>query len=105
MKYYLNALRNYANFNGRASLKEYWLFYLFNSILGVIIQVLSQGIGTEILSFVFMLLVLLPSISVGVRRIQDTGKNGWLILVPIYNLILLLTPGEKKENEFGVEPM
>jgi len=105
MKYYLNALRNYANFSGRASRAEYWLFYLFNSILGGIVYGICYGAGTEELYFLYYIPLIIPALSVGFRRIQDTGKSGWLLFVPIYSLILLLTPGQSGENQYGIEPL
>lgn len=48
--------------------------------------------------------ILIPSIAVGVRRMHDVGKSGWILLIPIYNLILSLTEGTKGENEYGANP-
>jgi uncharacterized membrane protein YhaH (DUF805 family) len=50
------------------------------------------------------LAVLIPSIAVGVRRMHDVGKSGWFLLIPIYNLILALSEGEKGDNKYGPDP-
>lgn len=48
--------------------------------------------------------VLIPGIAVAVRRMHDVGKSGWFILIPIYNLILAFTEGEKGNNEYAMDP-
>ncbi|SEP29811.1 Uncharacterized membrane protein YhaH, DUF805 family [Flavobacterium sp. CF108] len=97
---------NYANFNGRARRKEYWMFFLANFIvsfgLGFIMGLLAPSLA--LIANVYSLAVLVPSIAVGVRRLHDTGKSGWFILIPIYNIILLATEGDKGVNEYGPDP-
>lgn len=104
MKHYINAFRNYANFNGRARRTEYWMFFIINSILGNTISYVSFEADLEGVYYLFLILVLIPGLAVGVRRMHDTGKSGWFLLVPIYNIILLFSPSEKGENQYGVEP-
>lgn len=108
MKYYLQVLKNYANFKGRARRKEYWMFTLFNIIFVVILTMvdMAMGYGEErgLFSTIYQLAVLLPSLAVAVRRMHDVGKSGWFILIPIYNLILALTDGEKGSNKYGPDP-
>jgi len=105
MNYYLKVLKQYADFNGRARRKEYWMFFLFNIIvsfgLGLIDGVLFQR---QAISALYSLVVLVPSIAVAVRRVHDVGKSGWFILIPIYNLILVCTEGEPRTNEYGPDP-
>lgn len=93
MNYYLKVLQNYANFNGRARRSEYWYFVLFNIIASVVLSFVGLAIKNNILSNLYSLAVLIPSIAVGVRRMHDVGKSGWFILIPIYNLILACTNG------------
>ena len=50
------------------------------------------------------LAVIIPYIAVGVRRMHDVGKSGWFMLIPIYNLILFCTEGQKGDNEYGPDP-
>jgi uncharacterized membrane protein YhaH (DUF805 family) len=120
MKYYLNVLRNYASFSGRARRKEYWMFVLFNNIFFIAIVILElvileldlgfstiipMGVGGQgVLNATYSILMIIPSIAVGVRRMHDVGKSGWFLLVPIYNIILTFQEGERNENEFGPDP-
>jgi len=60
--------------------------------------------NTEWLSNIYNLAVLIPGIAVGVRRMHDVGKSGWFLLIPIYNLILACTDGEKGSNLYGLDP-
>jgi uncharacterized membrane protein YhaH (DUF805 family) len=97
---------NYANFEGRARRKEYWMFFLANFIisfaLGFILGLISPTLG--LVANVYSLAVLVPSIAVAIRRMHDIGKSGWYILIPIYNIILLATEGDKGVNEYGPDP-
>lgn len=56
------------------------------------------------ISTVYSLAVLVPSIAVAVRRMHDVNKSGWFILIPIYNLILAVTEGDKGSNQYGPDP-
>ena len=99
-------LENYANFDGRARRREFWLFTLLSAIIGYgllfILTLISPKIA--LLSSVYNLAVLIPSIAVGVRRMHDVGKSGWYLLIPIYSLILACTEGEKGPNQYGADP-
>ncbi len=104
MKYYLNVLQNYATFTGRARRSEYWYFFLFNILISIILTVVGVIQESTMISNIYSLAVLLPSIAVGVRRMHDVGKSGWYLLIPIYNFILALTEGTQGENEYGEDP-
>ncbi|WP_166921263.1 DUF805 domain-containing protein [Flavobacterium poyangense] len=101
---------NYANFEGRARRKEYWMFFLANIIVSMIIgfgvgfisALTSPGLAP--ISNVYSLAVFIPSIAVAIRRMHDIGKSGWYILIPIYNIILLATEGDRGTNEYGEDP-
>lgn len=95
---------NYANFNGRARRAEYWWFTLMNIIVSFVFGFVCGLIKMPNLSGLYSLAVLLPSIGVAVRRMHDVGKSGWYILIPIYNLILAATEGERGENQYGPDP-
>ena len=77
----------YADFNGRASRSEYWWFWLFVVLIQTITSLMDPT-----LSVICQLLLLLPSLAVGVRRMHDTNHSGWFLLIPIYNIILLASP-------------
>ncbi|UZR93469.1 DUF805 domain-containing protein [Chondrinema litorale] len=104
MHYYLKALKNYVDFNGRARRSEFWYFTLFNFLIYVGLLVISYVIGTSFLFNLYCLAVLLPSIAVGIRRMHDVGKSGWFVLIPVYSLILAVTEGDDFENEYGQDP-
>jgi uncharacterized membrane protein YhaH (DUF805 family) len=90
MEWMLMPLRRYAEFSGRSRRKEYWMFFLFVLIVGLVLRLLESAVGmgggvqgTGILSGLFSLATLVPSIAVGVRRLHDTDRTGWWLLVPI----------------------
>ncbi len=107
MNWYLKVIKNYAGFSGRARRKEYWMFILINllityGIMGIGIAMESQTV--IMLSSLYSVAFIIPSIAVAVRRMHDVGKSGWFILIPIYNLILACTEGTKGSNEYGPDP-
>lgn len=118
MNWYLNVLKNYATFSGRARRKEYWMFVLFNMIFAIVAMILDSVIGLTIGSFgygyiyiVYTLAMLLPALAVSVRRLHDVGKSGWFLfiaLIPligsIWLLVLLCTNGNAGENGYGSDP-
>ncbi|MBO9582814.1 MAG: DUF805 domain-containing protein [Flavobacterium sp.] len=98
---------NYANFEGRARRKEYWMFILAYYIaifaLIFIASVLPEMIG-GLLFAVFVLAIIIPTIAVTIRRMHDVGKSGWYSLIPYYNLYLCCIEGEKGPNQYGPDP-
>ena len=111
-------LKKYADFSGRAPRAEYWWFYLALIIAYVVVMILDSMIGTGtavgpygILVVVLMLAVLVPSIAAGVRRLHDTDRSGWWMLIgliPLIGAIVLIvffvTEGTKGPNRFGPDP-
>ncbi|NGF55336.1 DUF805 domain-containing protein [Parapedobacter sp. SGR-10] len=120
MEWFLKVVRdNYANFEGRARRKEYWMYTLYVMLifiaLSIVIGIISWISSTlgGILSFVIWiasLAILVPSLAVTVRRLHDTGKPTWYIvlnfipIVNLYILYLLILEGDKGPNEFGPDP-
>ena len=94
-----SGFQNYTNFKGRASRAEYWWWALFTVILSILLSSISDSIGN-----LGSLVTLLPSIAVAIRRVHDVDRAGWFILVPIYNLVLVLRRGDSGENRFGPPP-
>ena len=91
MNWYIEVLKKYAVFSGRARRKEYWFFVLFNVIISLVLTVIDaamgtydETVGTGILSGVYLLAIFIPSLAVAVRRLHDTGRSGW------WNLIILI---------------
>ena len=110
MNWYLEAMKKYAVFSGRARRKEYWMFFLFNLIiafgLGLVEGILDIAPESDdsILATIYQLAVLIPSIAVGVRRMHDTDHSGWWLLLPIVNLVFACTEGTRGDNRFGADP-
>ena len=92
----------YANFEGRASRSEYWWFYLFTTLL-----LFGAEFFGEIVSGIVALVILVPSLAVGARRLHDTGKSGWrqLWMITIIGIIPVIiwwcTEGTKAPNKYG----
>ena len=111
MQWYLKVLKNYVGFDGRARRTEYWMFALINVVILIALSLIGRAIGTNILYTIYALAVLLPGLAVGVRRLHDTDKSGWWLLIgliPIVGAIVLLvfmlsdsTPGP---NQYGPSP-
>ncbi|MCM0665620.1 DUF805 domain-containing protein [Flavobacterium tyrosinilyticum] len=99
-------LQNYANFKGRARRKEFWMFLLANAIIGFVIGFLAGLISEKlmILASIFNLAILLPSIAVAVRRLQDVDKEWWHIFIPFYNIYLFCQDGTVGPNQYGADP-
>ena len=113
MNWYLEVLKKYAVFCGRAHRKEYWMFFLFNIIIAMLIGLVTGftgailGIGTALsdpASTIYSLAILVPSIAVGIRRMHDLGRSGWWILFPVVNLVFLCLDSQPGDNEYGPNP-
>jgi uncharacterized membrane protein YhaH (DUF805 family) len=111
-------LQKYADFSGRAPRAEYWWFYLFSTVAVIITMVIDSIIGSNfggtgygIVTALIGLALILPSIAVGVRRLHDTDRSGWWLLiafVPLIGVIVLLvflvTEGTLGDNRYGPNP-
>ena len=112
MKYFIEVLKKYAEFKGRARRKEYWMFYLFYFIFAIAAAVLEVTLGIyPVISIVYSLVLSLPYLAVTVRRLHDTNRSGWWILivfVPIIGAIVLLVftlqDSDVGENWYGKNP-
>ncbi len=111
MNWYLIVLKKYNVFTGRARRSEYWYFALFNflnsilmSLTDITFGMYNEETGYGLLGTIYGLVVLIPGIAVAIRRMHDVGKSGWFILIPIYNLVLAVTPGIIGENQYGSDP-
>ena len=118
MNWYIEALKKYAVFSGRARRKEYWYFVLFNIIISIVLLVIDGIAGTidaetgiGLLDSIYTLAIFIPSIAVGVRRLHDISRTGWwllILLIPLIGFIVIIifllqdsTPGE---NQYGANP-
>ncbi len=118
MSWFIEALRKYADFSGRSRRKEYWFFVLFVAVISTVLTIIDgligaydRSTGVGLLSAIFSLAILIPSIAVSVRRLHDIDRTGWWVLislVPLVGWIVLLvfhvqdsTPGT---NRYGPYP-
>ena len=116
--WYLKVLNQYADFNGRARRKEYWMFTLFSSIfiiaaiiLDVSLEITMEGTFYGPAYLLYVLITFIPTLAVGVRRLHDVGKSGvWLAIsfIPligtIWLFVLFVSAGNPGENEYGTNP-
>lgn len=108
MRYYVGVIKDtYAKFDGRARREEYWFFTLFSIIISIILGAISAGA----LSLLYSLAVLLPTLALSVRRLHDTNRSGWWMLIgliPLIGAIVLIIffilDSQKEENQFGTSP-
>lgn len=103
----------YASIAGRASRSEYWYFGLFYFLSYIGFMVVSAIIPfLAILYMVFIIGVIIPSITVGIRRLHDLNKSGWwylIVFIPFIGAIIMIiwfvTKGTDGSNDFGDDPL
>jgi uncharacterized membrane protein YhaH (DUF805 family) len=112
MEWYLKVLKNYVGFQGRARRKEYWMFCLFSLIISIVLAILESIAGMpSVLTGLYTLVTLLPSLAVSFRRLHDTGRSAWWILIgliPLIGGIILLVftcqDSQENDNQYGPNP-
>jgi uncharacterized membrane protein YhaH (DUF805 family) len=119
MQWYIDVLKKYTVFSGRARRKEYWMFVLFSFIVSVVLSILDRVLGLNYgpgdsngwLQTIYGLAVLLPSIAVAIRRMHDTNRSGWWILINlipcvgfIWFIVLAAQEGTAGDNQYGPDP-
>jgi len=118
MRWYLAAFKQYAEFSGRARRKEFWFFALFHFIVLFILygieMIIMNATGLKIvgiLSGIYMLASFIPGLAVSVRRLHDTGRSGWWILVnlvpgigAVVFLVFMFMDSKFAENRYGPNP-
>ncbi len=118
MSWYLEAIKKYAVFSGRSRRKEYWYFVLFNIVVSIVLGWIDALLGTRgsyagagLLSGIYGLAVIIPSLAVTVRRLHDIDRSGWWILInliPLIGTIVLLvfavSEGTPGTNRYGPNP-
>ena len=110
-----SGFRNYVGFSGRASRSEFWYWVLFSVLVSIALSIIDLAVlsgKTTVLSSIWSLATLLPSLAVGVRRLHDTDRSGWwwlISFIPLVGIIVLIvfwclegTPGS---NRFGADPL
>lgn len=118
MNWFTTALKKYAVFSGRSRRREYWYFVLFYLIIYIVLAVIDNATGSidpqtriGLFTGIFSLAMLIPSLSVTVRRLHDTDRTGWWILITLIPLIgaivllvFLLQDSNAEANRFGANP-
>jgi uncharacterized membrane protein YhaH (DUF805 family) len=120
MEWAVLPLKKYADFTGRARRKEYWMFVLLN-IAAVIVASILDGVAglSGVIAGVYGpitaavgLGLIVPSIAVGIRRLHDTDRSGWWLLIAfvpfvggIVLLVFMILEGTRGSNRFGPDPL
>ncbi len=112
MTEYIEVLKNFSDFSGRARRREYWMFVLVNLIISIALRAVAHFVGImHVLVPLYGLAVLIPAIAVSVRRLHDTGRSGWWLLIsliPIVGAIVLLVffvqDSDAGQNQYGFSP-
>lgn len=102
MDWYMDVLRNYAAFDGRAGREEFWHFTLFNCVISIALFFTFNELWA-----VYTVVVLIPTIAVSVRRLHDLDRSGWWVLtgiVPVVLLFILVLDGKPGANRYGFNP-
>ncbi len=112
-------LNKYATFSGRARRSEYWWWYLFVSLVFVVAGILDRAIGLTYsdltigggwIATIALIVFLIPNLAVSVRRLHDTGRSGWWLLiglVPVIGFFVLLyffVLDSENDNQYGPYP-
>ena len=114
---FLQPYMKYTDFSGRAGRMEYWTFFIFQIIMGIVLPIVENILGINntgqfgIISSLFMLITLIPSLAVAVRRLHDTNRRGWwsfIVVIPVIGVlwffILCLLDSTPGNNRFGKNP-
>ena len=115
---FISVFVNWKNFSGRACRSEFWYFCLsvflialLLTLVEVVLGIFNEEIGYGPLSILFQIIVIIPSISVTSRRLQDRGISGWwqlsyliIIGLPVITILCML-PAKEDENKWGKNPL
>lgn len=114
MNWYIKAWKKYAVFSGRAGREEYWYFVLFNILANILLTIIAGVVSAEVgfgLLGLYALAVLIPGLAVSIRRLHDTNRSGWWLLVslipvigPFVLLFFMLQGSQPDENQYGAIP-
>ncbi|HEX8527822.1 DUF805 domain-containing protein [Allosphingosinicella sp.] len=127
MGYMIMPLKRCFDFSGRSRRREFWMFVLFLLVVAMALMIVDSQLGLGgsatssyrsdsngleasfaltggVLTWVFLALMAVPLVAAAVRRAHDQDKSGWLVLIPIYNLILMFIEGTRGPNRFGPDP-
>lgn len=114
-EYFISVIKNhYFDFNGRARRKEYWMFALWCFLLTIVTVIIDTILGFEgggVVTGLFALAIILPSLGLLVRRLHDINYSGWwyfISFIPLIGGLILLyftiKEGDKGPNQYGPDP-
>jgi len=111
MGYFIDALKKYAEFNGRARRKEYWMFYLMYIVVVIVATIIDTAIIQLPATIIIVVLgLIIPTLSITVRRLHDTGRSGWMFFisfVPVVGglvFLIFMLQDSREDNEYGPNP-
>ena len=111
MEYFFDGFRKYAEFAGRTTRKEYWMFMLFYTVIYMVLLIIDRTMGVFFFTAIFSVISLVPSISITARRLHDTGRSGWwqliAVFLPLLGLLILLvlvSQQSREDNIYGSKP-
>ena len=111
LNYYTDVLKKYAVFSGRAGRQEYWMFFLYNLIFAIVAFILDKTISIGYFGALYGFAVFIPSLAVSVRRLHDTGRSGWWLLIDfvpfvggIILIVFLVLDSQPGDNQYGPNP-
>jgi uncharacterized membrane protein YhaH (DUF805 family) len=106
-----SVLTQYVGFTGRARRSEYWYWVLAYFVVYLVVMAIDAVLGTNAPGYLLSLAALLPGLAVAVRRLHDTGRSGWWLLIgliPLVGGIILIvfcaTEGNAGPNAYGPDP-
>ena len=112
MHWFIDPIKNkYANFTGRASRKEFWMFTLFYVLIYIAVAIVGAVVKFPALAFLFSLGIIIPVVAITTRRLHDIGKSGWWQIIevipvigPIVMIVWLVHGSDTGENKYGPNP-
>lgn len=93
MKHFTAAFRNFANFEGRATRTQFWMFFLFAFTLSIVLGILEGVAGLTGLGYLYAALIICPQLAYGARRLHDINRSGWwqlLSLIPVLGPLIMV---------------
>jgi len=109
--YFFTVLSRYCDFNGRSRRAEYWNFVLFNALIILGLMLVGRIIGLHFLHSLYALAVFLPAMGVAVRRLHDTDRCGWWVLLclipilgPLIVFVFMCLDSDANANTYGPNP-
>lgn len=97
MKYFINAITRWNDFSGKTDIKSFWIFFLIFSLMGFPIGFIRSLIDFEYLFTIYIVIMIIPYMAIGFRRLNDAGINKFLFLIPFVGLILAVFPSKIRD--------